>query len=66
MAFPPTHSQAVLELEARHDELLVLLADLEKRVAAVLAQHAPPASSPRAAPAVQAAEPPCSPARAAA
>jgi hypothetical protein len=66
MALPPTQSQAILELEARHDELLVLLADLEKRVAAVLAQHAPPAATRGTAPAVQATEAPSSPARAAA
>jgi len=56
MALPATQNQAILELEARHDELLRLLADLEKRVAAVLAQHAPAPSNPAAASAVQAAE----------
>jgi hypothetical protein len=58
MILPATQTQAILELEARHDEVLRLLADLEKRVAAVLAQHAPAPSNPAAASAVQAAEPP--------
>jgi hypothetical protein len=39
MAPPPEHVQAILDLEARHDELFELLADLEKRVAGVLAQY---------------------------
>jgi hypothetical protein len=38
MALPAEHIQAILDLEARHDELLELLADLERRVASVLAQ----------------------------
>lgn len=39
MALPPEHVQAILDLEARHDELFELLADLEQRVANVLAQY---------------------------
>lgn len=39
MALPPEHVQAILDLEARHDELFELLADLEQRVAGVLAQY---------------------------
>ena len=35
------HLQAVLELEARHDELLERLSELEQRVRQVLAQHTP-------------------------
>jgi len=66
MAFPPTHTQAILELEARHDEVLRLLADLEKRVAAALAQHAPPPASLAAPTAAQAAAEPSVPVRAAA
>jgi len=39
---PPNHLQTLVDLEARHDELLCLLDDLEKRVAAVLAQYQAP------------------------
>jgi hypothetical protein len=39
MAAPADHAQAILDLEARHDELLELLSDLENRVASVLAQY---------------------------
>ncbi len=39
MALPLEHAQAILDLEARHDELLELLAELEQRVASVLAQY---------------------------
>ncbi len=37
MRTPPDHLQTILDLESRHDQLLELLADLEKRVASVLA-----------------------------
>ncbi len=46
MAFPAAQNQAIVDLEARHDEVLRLLADLEKRVAAVLAQHVPSSARP--------------------
>ena len=46
MTLPGTQNQAILELEARHDEVLRLLTDLEMRVAAVLAQHAAGAEHP--------------------
>ncbi len=39
MASPLDHAQAMLDLEARHDELLELLSELENRVASVLAQY---------------------------
>mgnify|MGYP000238803785 CR=1 FL=1 len=47
MPLPPEHLQTILDLESRHDQLLDLLADLEKRVARVLAecQSARPAAS---------------------
>ena len=35
------HLQALLELEARHDDLLHRLADLDQRVQQVLAQYTP-------------------------
>ena len=35
------HLQTILELEARHDDLLERLADLDQRVQQVLAQYAP-------------------------
>jgi hypothetical protein len=38
MAVISDHAQAILDLEARQDEVLELLAELEKRVASVLAQ----------------------------
>jgi hypothetical protein len=41
MALPAEHLQTILDLEARHDELLELLADLERRVASVLAECQP-------------------------
>jgi len=35
------HFKALLELEARHDDLLVRLADLDQRVQQVLARYTP-------------------------
>jgi hypothetical protein len=57
MAFSTTHSQAILELEARHDELLALLTELENRVTSVLAQHQVVPAKPAALPLAQVAEP---------
>jgi len=42
VAVPATYAQALLDLEARHDELFQLLDALEKRVANVLAQYQVP------------------------
>ena len=63
MALPATQNQAIVDLEARHDEVLRLLADLEKRVAAVLAQDVPSPARPSAAipPAPPAAQPEAEP-----
>ncbi len=36
-----THAQTLLDLEARHEELLHLIDELEQRVAKVLAEHQP-------------------------
>ncbi len=56
MALPPDHLRMILDLECRHDQLLELLADLENRVAKVLAEcqsgrPAAPTESPAQAPA---------------
>jgi len=40
-AAPATHAQTLLDLEARHEELLHLIGELEQRVAKVLAEHQP-------------------------
>lgn len=41
MDAPSGHLQAILELEARHDDLLERLADLDQRVQQVLARYTP-------------------------
>ncbi len=41
IAAPATHAQTLLDLEARHDELLHLIDELEHRVAKVLAEYQP-------------------------
>jgi|GEM_PF-3423337 len=38
MSLPPDQLEAILDLESRHDQLLEMLADLEKRVASALAE----------------------------
>jgi len=38
MSLPPEHLKAILDLESRHDQLLEMLADLERRVASALAE----------------------------
>ncbi len=40
--------QALLDLDARHDDLLQRLEDLDKRVARVLAEYQPRAEQPAA------------------
>lgn len=47
MSLSPEHLKAIQDLESRHDQLLEMLAELEKRVASVLAecQSARPAAA---------------------